>query len=113
MVMLRESVRLNGPTGLAVTKLDVLGGLDEIKLCMAYEHGGGRVDYPPQKHNALAEVTPVYESVPGWQEDVSGCRSFDELPQAARDYIGRIEEILGVPATIISVGPDREQTIVR
>ena len=113
MVMLRESVRLNGPTGLAITKLDVLGGLDEIKLCMEYEHGGGRVDYPPQKQNALAEVTPVYESVPGWREDVSGCRSFDELPQAARDYIGRIEEILGVPATIISVGPDREQTIVR
>jgi adenylosuccinate synthase len=113
LVMLRESVRLNGPTGIAITKLDVLGGLEEIKLCNEYEYRGERIAYPPQKQNAMEGVEPVYESMPGWSEDVSGCRSFDELPGAARNYIRRIEEILETPVTIVSVGPDREKTIIR
>jgi adenylosuccinate synthase len=113
LVMLRESMRLNSPTGIAMTKLDVLDGLDEIKLCTKYEFEGGKVDYPPQMENAMARVTPVYESMPGWSDDITGCRTFDELPQAAKNYIARIEEVLETPVDIVSVGPDREQTIIR
>jgi len=113
MVVLRESVRLNGSTGLAVTKLDVLGGLSAIKICTAYKYKGQEILYPPQLEGALYEVEPVYESMPGWKEDVSACRSFEELPQAARAYIERMEELSGTTARIISVGPDREQTIYR
>jgi adenylosuccinate synthase len=113
MVILRESVRLNGPTDIALTKLDVLGGLEEIKLCVAYKYKGQTIYYPPQEENGLAEVEPVYETLPGWKEDISSCRSFSELPENARIYIQKIEQILNVPVTIISVGPDREQTIKR
>ncbi len=113
LVILRESVRLNGPTGIALTKLDVLGGLDELKLCTSYEYRGGSILYPPLEENGLADVTPVYETMPGWSEDVSGCRTFAELPENCRKYVERIEAILGVPCSTISVGPDRRQTIVR
>lgn len=112
-VILRESVRLNGPTGLALTKLDVLTGLPELNICTAYEYKGQTLRYPPQEQNALAEVTPVYETMAGWSEDITAARSMDELPAAARAYIERIEELLGVPASIVSVGPGREQTILR
>jgi adenylosuccinate synthase len=112
-VILRESVRLNGPTGLALTKLDVLTGLPELKICTAYEYKGQTLSYPPQEQDALAGVTPVYETLPGWSEDITAARSMDELPAAARAYIERIEELLGVPASIVSVGPGREQTILR
>jgi adenylosuccinate synthase len=113
MVVLRESQRLNGPTEIALTKLDVLGGLDELKLCTSYRYRGQEVAYPPQEENGMAYVEPVYESMPGWQEDISGCRVYAELPKATRDYIARIEEILGIPVSIVSVGPDRDQTILR
>jgi hypothetical protein len=91
LVVLRESQRLNGPTEIALTKLDVLGGLDELKLCTAYRYKGQEVAYPPQEENGMAYVEPVYESMPGWKEDISGCRTYAELPQATRDYIERIE----------------------
>ncbi len=113
LVVLRESQRLNGPTEIALTKLDVLGGLDELKLCTSYRYRGEEVAYPPQEENGMAYVEPVYESMPGWKEDISGCRTYAELPQATRDYIARIEEILGIPVSIVSVGPDRDQTILR
>jgi len=113
MVLLRESVRLNGTTGLAVTKLDVLGGLDEIKICTSYRYDGGEILYPPQRENALAKVTPVYETLPGWKQDVTACRSWEELPEAARAYLSRMEELSGAPIRIVSVGPDREQTIYK
>lgn len=113
LVVLRESQRLNGPTEIALTKLDVLDGLDELKLCVAYKYKGRTIDYPPQEENAMAHVEPVYESMPGWSEDISGCRAYADLPQATRNYIGRIEEILGIPVSIVSVGPDRDQTILR
>ena len=113
MVILRESVRLNGPTDIALTKLDVLGGLEEIKLCVAYKYKGETIYYPPQEENGLAEVEPIYETLPGWKEDISTCRTFAELPENARKYIQKIEQILNVPVTIISVGPEREQTIRR
>lgn len=113
LVVLRESQRLNGATEIALTKLDVLGGLAELKLCVAYQYKGQEVAYPPQEENGMAHVQPVYESMPGWTEDISSCRDYAALPQAARDYIARIEEILGVPVSIVSVGPDRDQTIIR
>ncbi|MFZ5426767.1 MAG: adenylosuccinate synthase [Thermodesulfobacteriota bacterium] len=113
MVVLREAVRLNGTTGLAVTKLDVLGGLKEIKICTSYRYEGAEILYPPQLEGALGKVEPVYETMPGWSGDVSVCRSFEELPEAARKYIERVEELSGAPVRIISVGPDRAQTIYR
>jgi adenylosuccinate synthase len=113
MVLLREAVRLNGTTGLAVTKLDVLGGLDSIQICTSYRYEGRDILYPPQREGALAHVTPNYETLPGWKEDVTACRSWDELPKAARDYLTRVEELSGAPVRIISVGPDRAQTIYK
>ncbi len=113
LVVLRESRRLNGPTEIALTKLDVLGGLDELRLCVAYHYKGAELAYPPQEENAMAHVEPVYETMPGWSGDISGCRAYGDLPQAARDYIGRIEELLDIPVRIVSVGPDRDQTILR
>lgn len=113
LVVLRESQRLNGPTEIALTKLDVLGGLDELKICVAYQYRGQEIAYPPQEENGMAQVQPIYETMPGWQEDISGCRQYNELPQAARDYIARIEQILDIPVRIVSVGPDRDQTIIR
>lgn len=113
LVVLRESQRLNGPTEIALTKLDVLGGLDELRLCVAYRYKGAEMEYPPQEENAMALVEPVYETMPGWSGDISGCRAYGDLPQAARDYIGRIEAFLGIPVRIVSVGPDRDQTILR
>jgi len=112
-VLLREGVRLNGPTGLALTKLDVLGGLPELKVCTAYQHGDETLAYPPQGENSLAQVTPIYETLPGWSEPIEHITSFDDLPQNAKNYIARIEELAGAPVTIVSVGPDRAQTLYR
>ena len=113
IVVLRESVRLNGLTDIALTKLDVLSGFEEIRLCVAYDYKGRRIQYPPQEGGALEHVTPVYESMPGWKEDLSACRTWDELPAAARAYIERLEQLSGVPVSMVSVGPDRNQTIFR
>lgn len=112
-VVLRETARLCAPTTIALTKIDVLGGLDEIQICVAYKFQGQEVLYPPQAPNALARVTPVYEKLPGWQEDISSCSGWDELPENTRRYIERVEELMGVRAGFISVGPDRNQTIRR
>lgn len=113
IVILRESVRLCGVTEMAITKLDVLSGLKEIKICTAYEYNGKRIAYPPQAELGMAHVTPVYESMPGWDEDISKAGIWEDLPEVTRAYIGRLEELTGVRATIISVGPDRDQTIIR
>ncbi len=112
-VLLREAARLNEPTEIALTKLDVLSGLDELKICVAYSYQGERIDYPPQEENSLAAVTPIYESHPGWQEDISGVRHWDDLPEAAQRYIERIELLTGVCVGLVSVGPDREQNLYR
>jgi adenylosuccinate synthase len=112
-VVLRESARLNGPTELAVTKLDVLSGLPEIKLCVAYEYQGQRIAYPPQEQNGMAHVTPVYETMPGWSEDISNVASWGDLPENARNYLERMEELCGVKVGLVSVGPDRKQTFPR
>ncbi|MCA1944121.1 MAG: adenylosuccinate synthase [Desulfovibrio sp.] len=113
LCVLKEAARLNGPTELAITKLDVLTGLKELKVCVAYEHNGQRVAYPPQEENGLAHVTPVYETLPGWDEDISHATSWVSLPKEAKEYIKYIELAMKAPASIISVGPDRDQTIIR
>jgi adenylosuccinate synthase len=113
LAVLRESVRLNGCTEIALTKLDVLCGLAELDICTGYLYKGEEVAYPPQDENGMAYVTPIYETVPGWSEDITGCTSWEDLPQGARDYVARIEDELGIPVSIISVGPDRDQTIMR
>ncbi|MCM0753789.1 adenylosuccinate synthase [Desulfovibrio aminophilus] len=109
-VVLRESVRLNGPTELAITKLDVLSGLSELKICTRYRYGGEEVLYPPQEQNALAHVEPIYETLPGWSEDITKARGYDDLPENARAYLNRVEQLLGVPVGLVSVGPERGQT---
>lgn len=113
IVVLRESVRLNGLTEIALTKLDVLSGFDSIKLCVAYEYRGKRLEYPPQEGGALAEVLPIYETMPGWTESLEDCSSWETLPLAAKAYVERLEALAGVPITLISVGPDRNQTLFR
>ena len=112
-VVPRESVRLNGITDLALTKLDVLQNLPVLKICVAYELDGKTLEYLPQEEGALARVTPIYEEMPGFEEDISGCRNFDELPDTVRAYVERLEELAGARVSIVSVGPGREQTILR
>jgi adenylosuccinate synthase len=113
MVLIRNANRLNGLTGLVITKLDVLGGLEEIKICTAYEYRGNRIDDFPANLKMLAECKPIYETLPGWSEDISKIKSYDELPKNVKDYLTRIEELIEVPIPIISVGPAREETIMR
>ncbi len=113
LAVLRESVRLNSPTEIALTKLDVLSGLEELKLCTAYRFENRTVAFPPQVENGLSKVEPVYESLPGWSDDIGRVDSWNGLPAAAQAYVERIEDELGVRISIISVGPDRSQTIVR
>ena len=112
MVILKNAVRLNGLTGLAITKLDVLGGLDNLKICTAYRYKGTTVEHFPASLNVLSECTPVYETMPGWKEDISGIRDYTALPENTRNYLERIEALTGVPIDILSVGPGREETIV-
>lgn len=112
-VVARESVRLNGITDLALTKLDVLQNLPVLRICVAYELDGKTLDHMPQEEGALGRVTPVYEEVPGFEEDISGCRDFAELPDTVRAYVERLEELAGARISFVSVGPGREQTIER
>jgi len=112
-VIMRESVRLCGFTELCLTKLDVLTGFDTLKICTAYEYKGQQLSLPPQGQGALEHLTPIYETLPGWKEDITACTTWEELPKNAHAYVKRLEELIGVPARIVSVGPDRKQTIVR
>ena len=112
-VLLRYALRVNGITELVITKLDILSGFDTLKIAVAYELDGERIDSPPTSTEQLEQVKPIYETMPGWSEDVTGVRSFDALPANARAYIQRIEALMGVPVSMISIGPEREQLIVR
>ncbi|MBM4289023.1 MAG: adenylosuccinate synthase [Deltaproteobacteria bacterium] len=112
MVVLQDSARLNGLTGLTITKLDVLTGLNPLKICVAYDLAGELLTVPPASLTALEQCRPVYEEFPGWQEDITGVRTFGDLPRTAQSYLEKIEELSGVPIQIVSVGPDREETIL-
>jgi adenylosuccinate synthase len=111
-VALKRSVLNNGISGLCVTKLDVLDGLDTLSLCTGYRYADGVRDTPPLLADNYPECQPVYEEMPGWRESTVGLRSYDELPDNARRYLARMQELAGVPIDIVSTGPDREQTIV-
>ncbi|MFC1515672.1 adenylosuccinate synthase [Thermodesulfobacteriota bacterium] len=111
-VLLRNAVRLNGLTGIVITKLDVLDGLPSINICTGYEYQGGMIDNFPASLKVLAECTPIYETLPGWTEDISPIREMEDLPANAKNYLKRIEELIEVPITIISVGPGRDETIL-
>lgn len=110
-VMARQAARLNSLTEIALTKLDVLDTLDEIKVCVAYEAGGVRYTHPPYHQSVLHEVTPVYEVLPGWKTDLTACTQWSQLPQAARDYVTFLENTIGVPIRTVGVGPGREQFV--
>lgn len=112
MVVLNESVRLSGIDNLAVTKLDVLTGLDELKICVAYNLGGEQIKTIPADLTAFDACEPVYETLPGWREDITKARKMSDLPKEARKYLARLEELAGAPLGIVSVGPDREETIM-
>jgi adenylosuccinate synthase len=109
---LRRSFELNGVDGQCITKLDVLDTLPEIRLCVAYMIDGKRRERIPTGADAVARCTPIYETMPGWNESTVGAKTFDELPAAARAYLRRIEALTGVPIAIVSTGPDRGETIL-
>jgi adenylosuccinate synthase len=111
-VALRNAVRINSVSGLCLTKLDVLDGLETISICVGYQDTSGRTVSNPVDSDDYEGLQPVYEEVPGWSETTLGIKSLDQLPQSAQDYISRIEELVGAPIDIISTGPDREETIV-
>lgn len=112
-VALRYAVQLNGLTELALTKLDILTGLDPLHICVAYAYRDERLDAFPQDGEVLAQCQPIYEALPGWTADVRGARRFEDLPSPAREYVARIEALAGVRVSMISVGPEREQLVVR
>jgi adenylosuccinate synthase len=110
--MLARSLQLNGADGLCITKLDVLDGLAEIRICTHYEVDGGVSTLIPSGADAVARCRPVYETLPGWNESTLGARTFAALPAAARTYLERIEALTGVPIAMVSTGPDRDETIL-
>jgi adenylosuccinate synthase len=110
-VAIREAVRLNGMTGLAVTKLDVLNELDSIKVCTAYSYQGQLLEEFPRDADILHECKPVYEEFEGWCSDICDATSMAELPAPAKAYLAKLEELAGCPVALVSVGPRRDQTI--
>lgn len=108
--LLKKAIALNGYTEISLTKLDVLSGLNPIRICTGYTFKGENLDYPPELTEDLAECMPVYEDLPGWKTDLTEVKAFEELPENARNYVKRLEELMKVPVNYISVGPGREQT---
>ena len=111
-VLVRQTVRTSGIDGLALTKLDILDGMREIKVCVAYRLGGEEIDYLPAGEHAQARVEPVYEAVEGWQAPTARARSWAELPAQAIKYVRRVEELVGCPVALLSTSPEREDTIL-
>jgi adenylosuccinate synthase len=111
-VALRRSLKINSVTGMCITKLDVLDGMEKVKICVAYKLDGREVDTPPVGADRFEQCEPVLIEMPGWQESTVGIKNYDELPQAARDYLRKVEELCEAPIDIISTGPDRAETMV-
>jgi adenylosuccinate synthase len=110
-VIARYAARINGVTDFVLTKLDVLTGMEEVPVCVAYEVDGVRQDEMPMTQSEFAKAVPIYETFPGWAEDISEARKIDDLPRSARDYVAALEEMIGAPISAIGVGPGRDETI--
>lgn len=108
--LVKKAIHLNGYTSMALTKLDVLSDIDPIRICTGYEYNDSVFDYPPELTSQLLECTPLYEDLPGWNGDLTNVRNYEDLPEAARKYVNRLEQMMGVPIEYISVGPGRDQT---
>ncbi|MEJ8473028.1 adenylosuccinate synthase [Roseibium algae] len=111
-VLVRQTVCTSGISGIALTKLDVLDGLEEIKICVAYELDGERIDYLPASQGAQERVVPIYETLPGWKESTEGARTWAELPAQAVKYVRHVEELIGAPVALLSTSPERDDTIL-
>ncbi len=112
-VLVRQAIIVNGVQNLAVMKLDILDQFDEIKVCVGYEYQGKKLDYYPMQMKAQAEVKPIYETLPGWKTSTYGIREYEKLPENAKKYLKRLEELLGVEIGMISTSPEREDTVIR
>jgi adenylosuccinate synthase len=113
MVSLKYSIRVNGIDSIALTKMDVLDHFDEIPVCIGYRRGGKKLPSFPTDLRTLEEIEPVFKTFPGWKEPIKEARTFRQLPPAAQSYVKAIEELSGVRVSIVSVGPRRDQTIIR
>ena len=111
-VLVRQTIKTSGISGIALTKLDVLDGLKEIRICVAYELDGKRIDYLPASMRAQAAVKPIYETLEGWSQTTAGARSWAELPAQAVKYVRHIEELIGAPVALLSTSPERDDTIL-
>lgn len=111
--LVRESVRINGMTDLGITKLDVLDGMETLKICVGYQLGDKKIDFFPHNLNAQEKIQPIYEELPGWSQSTQGITDFDQLPDRAKLYLERLGELLEVPVSLISTGPKREETILK
>ncbi|OZA80024.1 MAG: adenylosuccinate synthase, partial [Azorhizobium sp. 39-67-5] len=111
-VLVRQTVRTCGIHGIALTKLDVLDGFDEIKVCVGYRLDGKEIDYLPAEGGAQTRVEPIYEVIPGWRESTAGARSWADLPAGAVKYVRWVEELIGCPVAILSTSPERNDTIL-
>ncbi len=111
-VALRRAAQINSLTGLCITKLDVLDGLETIRMCASYNYQGENLHMPPLGADAIELCEPVYESMPGWSESTVGVKKIDDLPENAKNYLKRLEEMVGVPVDIVSTGPERDETII-
>jgi adenylosuccinate synthase len=111
-VVTRRAVLNSGITGLCVTKLDVMDGLETVKICTGYRLNGELLDAPPLRVDLYKDCEPVYEEHPGWMESTAGLTDYSQLPEAARNYLDRMQAVLGVPVDLISTGPDRDHTII-
>ncbi|WP_127597751.1 adenylosuccinate synthase [Nitratireductor alexandrii] len=111
-VLVRQSVAVNGMDGIALTKLDVLDGLDEIKVCTGYRLDGREIDYLPASQGAQARVEPIYETLEGWKDSTRGAKSWNDLPAQAVKYVRHVEELIGAPVALLSTSPERDDTIL-
>jgi adenylosuccinate synthase len=112
LVMLRDSCRLNSLSGLVVTRLDILSGFETVKVATGYRLDGSEIDYVPANTFDFERIEPIYTELPGWSGDLRKCRSLSDLPSEARSYLEFMEQYTGTPAAILSVGPDRDETII-
>jgi adenylosuccinate synthase len=112
-VIARYAARVNGVTDFVITKLDVLTGMEKVPICVAYDVDGVRHDEMPMSQSDFHHATPIYEELPGWWEDITGCRRFEDLPANAQSYVRALEEMSGAPISVVGVGPGRDETVVR